>query len=854
MLTQAVIAPIRCALMLAPLFWALQCGTVYAAEPTGASPIMLSSDVVSLSIDRHLPSAREDTPHPPQHWLQQPFDQSLYADSIRPNANAYWHRIQFQGRFSDEQPHRFHLVLNNHILPYLTFYLFDGSRLIKSLPAGLRNSQHDSSYSGIHLNFDIQHNQVLTLLIRKQSPGPAIMPLSIFSEAGFARQQKRQYLFWGAVLAVLLALALYNALIYAMHPGSAYLWYLTFHCTTFLYFSGLHGYGFLIWPDAMQTYLAQHIMTLNFVLLWLVLRFANVFLDARHNTPWHFRYLNAFTWLCLPAAVVSLWLPDYILIPYFSALQAAGSVFGISMALVALRNGFRPARYFLLSWIFTMIGAAVGMATFTAILPANVVTLHGFLLGSLCELMLLSVALADRIKFTENTALAKAYIDPQTNSLNFSFFTNKFPEQLEELQQRHPSLSLLLIDLRGFRELMGLLGPDVYKLAYQRHAERTIGLLKQRPWAVPIKNLLLKDSYYMTLPSGQGLMLVDPGDANPDSVRPIIEELLALSEQALEVNGFSSKIGFLIGCAPFKPHQHSIFECFRQAQVALLSAQRTGLSMEIYSQQQDNFIKQQLSMLSELRQAIAGQQLTIYIQPQYRMQDQRVIGGEVLVRWIHPQQGFISPAVFIPLAEQSQLIFDITRQVLEQACAWLQAQSQAQPPNLPADFHLSVNLSAVDINDNRLLPLVEYCMHEYQINPGQLLFEVTESAVMDDPERFLLVIQQLHKMGFKVAIDDFGTGYSSMAYLQQMNADEIKIDMAFVRNIHQSPTNQNIVKAIVQLARASNAYTVAEGIESDQELQMLKTLDCDVAQGFFWSAPVPAGEFVERFSTTRPAH
>ena len=191
-------------------------------------------------------------------------------------------------------------------------------------------------------------------------------------------------------------------------------------------------------------------------------------------------------------------------------------------------------------------------------------------------------------------------------------------------------------------------------------------MLKQKSWAVPIKAMSLRDVYYMSLPGGQGLMLVETGSADADSVEPMVQELLALGEQPINIDGINTKIGFRIGCAPFSPHEHSLFECFRRAQVALLSAQRAARGFAIYSDEQDSVIKQQLSLLSDLRVAIEEQQFAIYIQPQYRLADQSLVGGEVLVRWIHPDKGFISPGLFIPLAEQSQQVFDITRQVLSQ--------------------------------------------------------------------------------------------------------------------------------------------------------------------------------------------
>lgn len=836
------------------LAWLLCCWLLPPLAPLAAGQtdvIVVDDSSTALALPGPLPTALDDPTLPIGAWLQRPFTPDLYGISLQPGPDTYWHRLQLEGRFGDTKPRDWHLVADTHLLRHLEFYLFDGDQLILHQRAGLLDAvDRAGRYSGIHLDFSLRQNQTLTLLIRKQNNGPAILPLTLYSEAAFAVQQRNQYLFWGGVITVLLALALYNALVYAMQPGPAYLWYLAFHVTTFLYFSGIHGFGFLLWPDWLQLYLAQHIMTLNFLVIWLVTRFANVFLNAKKNAPWHHRHLRWFGYLCWPGIVASHVVPEYGMIPVFSVVQVAGSVFGISMAVVALRNHYRPAVFFLVSWLFTVAGGAVGMATFTSVLPATFFTLHGFLFGAMAELMLLSLALADRIRFMEDQMLAKAFEDPLTGAPNFSFFRNRFSDQLEAIQQRHSHLYLLVLDLQGFRELVGLLGPEVLGQAYRNHVDRMTDFIRNQRWAVPIRTLQGEAVFFISLPGGQEMMLADARSAGDDSIQQIMQELHELSDQAIAVSGINSKIGFRIGCAAFHPQSSTIFECFRQAQVALLTAQRNRQSAALYSNEQDSFIKHRLSVLSELRQAIAREQLSIYIQPQLRVRDQLLVGGEVLVRWHHDRDGYISPGVFIPLAEQSQLIFDITRQVLLQSCQWLQRQQ-----SLPQDFHLSVNLSALDINDRRLLPFIEYCMTEYHVDRRRILFEVTESAVMDDPERFLGVIRQLHELGFKIAIDDFGTGYSSMSYLQQMNADEIKIDIRFVRNIHLSPTNQNIVKAIVQLARATHAYTVAEGIETEAELNMLRALECDIAQGFLWSAAVPAEEFSQRFlAGSRPVN
>lgn len=817
-------------------------------------PVQVTADTEAVLLPTPLPTLQDERAIPAAEWLQVEMGSDLYADSIRPSPDTYWHRLTFKATFADPAPRIFYLVADTHILRHLVFFVFRNGALLHQQREGLREiagrpgHEGHRHYQGIVVPLEMHDGDTLTILIRKQSDGPSILPLRLLNADAFQVHQQHQFMTWGGMLAILLVLALYNALVYAMHPGLAYRWYLLFHSLTFFYFSALHGYGFLLWPETLQLTLAQNIMPMNFLLLWLVVQFTRAFLDTRNQHVRLDRVARGLNWIYLPGAVLACFIPEYSLIPPFSVLQLVTWLLIVAMGIQALQHKFRPARYFLLSWLCTATGAGIGLATFVGLLPANFFTLHAFALGTICELVLLSLALADRIKLMENHALALAFADPQTHAPNFSFFKNRFPEQLPALQQRYPNLFVIVLDLHGFRELVGLLGPDVLNLAYERHVERSHHLLANRHWAVPIRTLERKDAWVMTLPGGQEMLLVNPGSQSPESIKPILKELLEMADQAITVNDINSKIGFRIGCAPFLPEQHSIFECFRQAQVALLTAHRNRHLWEIYNGEQDVFIKRRLSLLSDLRQALMDDQLSIYIQPQISMRTQQLVGGEVLVRWQHPHEGFISPGVFIPLAEQSQLVFDITRQVLQKSCQWLQ-QSQ-----LPDGFQLSVNLSALDISDNRLLPLIRHCIQTYNIPPRRLLFEVTESAVMDDPQRFLTVINSLHDMGFRIAIDDFGTGYSSMTYLQKMNADEIKIDICFVRDIDQSETNRNIVKAIVQLARATGAHTVAEGIETDAEREVLQALQCDVAQGYLWSPPLPAATFAERYLQITTSH
>ena len=252
-----------------------------------------------------------------------------------------------------------------------------------------------------------------------------------------------------------------------------------------------------------------------------------------------------------------------------------------------------------------------------------------------------------------------------------------------------------------------------------------------------------------------------------------------------------------------------------------------------------------VSMISDLQMAINQDDLDIYIQPQINLTTDKICGGEILLRWNHAEKGPIPPVRFIPLAEQSGLVYQITQLVFIKSCQWL---AHLKEHNLlQKDFTLSVNLSALDMAEPKLIAFIKECLKRFQLESRYFILEVTESAVMDNPELFIATINEMKSIGFKISIDDFGTGYSSMLYLQNIDPDEIKIDMAFVRDIHLNPRKQHIVRAIIQLAHSNNATIVAEGIENEHELNFIIDLHCDYAQGYHWCPAIPLADFEQQY-------
>jgi EAL domain-containing protein (putative c-di-GMP-specific phosphodiesterase class I) len=267
---------------------------------------------------------------------------------------------------------------------------------------------------------------------------------------------------------------------------------------------------------------------------------------------------------------------------------------------------------------------------------------------------------------------------------------------------------------------------------------------------------------------------------------------------------------------------------------------------EVYAQVRDTHSRDRLTLLSDLRRALDAGEIVVHYQPQGDAMTGEIAGVEALVRWQHPEHGLLTPAHFLPVAEQTGLMrpltLDVLGQSLAQAAAW-QADGLA--------LRLSVNLAVVNMIDRQLPADIEAMLSRHGVEPGSLTLEVTENIVMADPDRAAAILAQLRAMGVGVALDDFGTGHSSLAWLKTLPVDELKIDRAFVKDVLIDPSAAAIVRATLDLARAFSLRTVAEGAEDEDTWARLAAFGCDLVQGYVLTPPLPADELAVWLSTRR---
>ncbi len=330
--------------------------------------------------------------------------------------------------------------------------------------------------------------------------------------------------------------------------------------------------------------------------------------------------------------------------------------------------------------------------------------------------------------------------------------------------------------------------------------------------------------------------LQHPSEEAADLAQNIISKLKA----PLDIKGRKITINATLGIVMFPEDGSNPEKLLQKAEQAMTLAKSRGNSFEFYDASIDSAIRQRKRLERELAEALTKGQLHLEFQPQINLLSNQVAGAEALLRWTHPEQGEISPDIFIPLAEKSDLIIEIGEWVLDQACAqlreWhLQGYSQLK---------MAVNLSATQLKQANISELVMHNLKKHQLPPHTLELEVTETGIMEDLQAAAVTLEAIKKSGVLLSLDDFGTGYSSLSYLRQLPFDKIKIDKSFVQEIIDNQDDSSIVRTIIQLGKSLNLPVIAEGIETAQHEDYLIQHGCQGGQGYFYCKPVPAEAFI----------
>lgn len=433
-------------------------------------------------------------------------------------------------------------------------------------------------------------------------------------------------------------------------------------------------------------------------------------------------------------------------------------------------------------------------------------------------------------KLSNERIVRLAHFDQLTGLPNRTLLNDRFRYTLSLAQRSGETLAVMFIDLDNFKDINDTLGHNVGDQVLMEVATRIKSILRE-------EDTLSRqggDEYILILPN-----------ADADGAALVASKLIEVVAQPCHIAPHELIVTPSIGIAIY-PHDGANLESLsKNADAAMYRAKREGRNgFRFYTSEMQAHSARNLKLANMLRHALERDELQLHYQPQFSLQDGRIVGVEALLRWAHPEMGMIAPSEFIPIAESTGQIIQIGEWVLRTAARQLRVWFDKQLPAMV----MAVNLSAVQFRQKNFPELIDRILAEEKLPHHFLELELTEATAMDNPKAAIDVMDKLHERGIRMSIDDFGTGYASLSYLKQFKVCKLKIDQGFVRDIIDDPEDRAIVTAIINMASSLGIQTIAEGVETASQLNFLRLQGCNEVQGYYFSKPLPA-ELFEAFAT-----
>jgi diguanylate cyclase (GGDEF)-like protein/PAS domain S-box-containing protein len=425
-----------------------------------------------------------------------------------------------------------------------------------------------------------------------------------------------------------------------------------------------------------------------------------------------------------------------------------------------------------------------------------------------------------------------ARIDALTKVPNRMQFQHLLQRAIARARRSNKSLCLFYVDIDKFKEINDTFGHLAGDTTLETVAER-------------LKNALPNDSVIGRLAGDEFAIIVDKLDVVEDlrtSLDKLALSLLACLADPFSVQGHEVFMTASMGVAFYPADANNVIDLIRNADAALYHAKKNGGNLfSYYLPEMNEAAVERLMTKSKLKRAFERDELLVHYQPKYNIETGQMIGAEALVRWELPERGIILPADFIPIAEESGLIIEVGEWVLDRVCEdfryWQRSVSSAG--------RVSVNLSLKQLRQPNFIQRISAIMRSYEVSPTSLELEITETTLIEEPERTIKLLDELYSLGLHLAIDDFGTGYSSLSALQQFPISTLKIDKSFVRDVAINSDDATIVGTIIQMGQNLNMDVVAEGVESEEQLSFLQSMNCTYVQGLLFGEPMSSDNYLE---------
>ena len=804
---------------------------------------------------------------PEARWEQEPDGSATFGIT----QSAYWLRFAL----SNQTSRNLNLIaeLGYSQLDDVVFYVFSGEQQVKELKTGDSRPFYprDVDHPSILLRVPMAPEATKTVYVRVETSGSMILPLRVWQQQAFfeaaSYEQKLHFFYYGSLSVIILI----NLAVFLSLREKLYLYYALAITGYVLFFASIKGFSFQhLYPQAPELHAKAMLVSIPALALFSLL-FCREFLSTRVHSP---RLDKALLVMMLFEILFFLSAP---FLNYYSGILIASfsAVFFFLLLLiagpVAWAARVRAGIFFTLAWTPLTIGVLATAGRALGVFPENAFTGYAMQIGSGLEAFILTLALADRLYREREQKIAaqattlheaqarNAAQNRLTEALTHDAVTglpnrNRFEWMVDQQLQKHPDRHYMVGVARITRldEINRTLGLARSEQLMKRVATQMTELASELPIVHVHRDSLGREERVYQL-SGDSFCLLVNADQAGNNFETMNRALRRLAEPVW-LDHLAIELHPRFGAASYPLHGRSASQLIRNAHVGMEIAPRGANETGIYSHEHDIYSESRLTLMADLREALQRDGTLLHYQPKQDLETGGIVGMEALIRWHHPERGWVSPADFIPLAEDTGVINQLTRWVIGQAMKDL-SELQREHPALT----VSINISARDLESSELKGTLESALQLHGLQAGSVILEVTETTAMVDPRRSLRALDDLAALGLQISIDDFGSGYSSLSYLNHFPAIELKLDRSLVHGIGTSESADVIVTTAIQMARSLGYRVVGEGVEDADTARRLKAKGCDMLQGFWLCRPRPIGELAqwlndfEQSRTERPA-
>lgn len=684
-------------------------------------------------------------------------------------------------------------------------------------------------------------------------------PLAIWAHQSYVEHSAVKQYWLGAFYGVMLVMILYNFFVYLSVRDNAYVLYILYITSVMITNLIISGVAFQhLWPNSPDIANIAFALSSPITLL-LGLLFTRSFLQTSHYGAGIDRTIKIVAALCALYLVAPFVLSQHLstVFAVFIPIPVGLLIVGTGLYGVIIRD--RRAYIFTLAWSALIAGFIARALMQFEILPTLFITQYASQIGTTAETILLSLALADRINSekaqkiaavqaalnavekqqeTEQKLVYQSYHDQLTGAPNRLQCLQRLQEIVLTANPLSEKYLVCTVHLNNFHDINFTLGHQAGDQILIEAVQNLDAELSE--WrGIQKLNVDGEADAYIGIMEGVYLAFILRGDINTDEQKAV-EKLIKKLAQPFHFNDMVLDLGGHIGVTCWPSDDLSSEGLMRKAMIAVRAAKWSKLPLVCYDANIDKYSESRLSLMGELITAIEKNELVLHYQPKIDVQTGQVVSMEALVRWQHPKHGLLSPDHFIDIAESTGIIQPLTDWVINAAldfCGHLRANGN--------DLSVAVNISVRNLLNKGFCESVIASIQQKAFPARKLILEVIESAVIEDMDQAIQTLESLECFGVKMALDDFGTGYSSLSYLKKLPVHELKIDRSFVTDLLTNKEDLAIVEASIAIAKQFNLRTVAEGIEDEQTLTQLKSMGCDIAQGYHIQRPLPADKFEE---------